>query len=389
MAYLRKLPNSPNWIACFLDGKGRLRNRSTRIRDAGTPKERADARRRAQTVADTLERASRGSLKRESQIRDTLLELVALVGNPAPKIVSAREFFDSWIARAESARKSKTSIARYRQVARDFTDSLGDKATAPFEEITDSDVKDYVDALEKAGRATKSISNVLKILRIPFAEACRLGKLTFNPAAAVKAPEIDSIERIPFEAGEIKLLLEATTGFENGAEWRTAVMLGYFCGMRLGDATSLSWGAIDFHRRAVKYIPEKTRKKRKEWEIPMHPSLEKYLHTLTLPDDPKALLTPALCTPAGGRAKLSKTFEKIVRAAGIENVKERHSEQGRAVSTKCFHTLRHSLASHLANAGVSAEIRMKFTGHSDLTVHAGYTHTELSTLRAALEMLPK
>ena len=387
MASLRKLPNCRNWIAAFVDGKGKLRNRSTRIPDTGTPKERADARRRAQAVADTYERASRGSLKRESDVRATLLELVSLLGPPA-QLQSAREFFDAWSARAERNGKPKTTTSRYRQIARDFVASLEDKAEAPIEEITATDVQDYIDGLQSAGRATKSISNAIKILRIPFAEAVRLGKLTFNPAGAVIPPDVVSVERQPFTPGEIKALLEATTDFENGDQWRTAVMVGYYCGMRLGDATSLKWGAINFEKGCIEYVPEKTRRKGKTWQIPFHPSLEAYLNGLTIRDNPEARLTPALATPAGGRAKLSKTFARIVREAGIENEIERHHEKGRAVSKKSFHALRHSLASHLANAGVSAEIRMKFTGHSDLKVHAGYTHTEISTLREALEKLP-
>jgi hypothetical protein len=42
----------------------------------------------------------------------------------------------------------------------------------------------------------------------------------------------------------------------------------------------------------------------------------------------------------------------------------------------------------MANAGVSEEIRMKLAGHASKDVHAGYTHHELETLRAAVAQLP-
>ena len=42
----------------------------------------------------------------------------------------------------------------------------------------------------------------------------------------------------------------------------------------------------------------------------------------------------------------------------------------------------------MANAGVAPEVRMKLTGHSDQDVHAGYTHHELETLRAAVAHIP-
>jgi site-specific recombinase XerD len=48
--------------------------------------------------------------------------------------------------------------------------------------------------------------------------------------------------------------------------------------------------------------------------------------------------------------------------------------------------LRHSFTSALANQGVSAEVRMKLTGHK--SIHRGHTHHELEKLRAAVEKIP-
>ena len=50
--------------------------------------------------------------------------------------------------------------------------------------------------------------------------------------------------------------------------------------------------------------------------------------------------------------------------------------------------LRVNLTSALANSGVIPELRMKLTGHKTESVHRGYTHHELDTLRAAIEKLP-
>jgi integrase len=50
--------------------------------------------------------------------------------------------------------------------------------------------------------------------------------------------------------------------------------------------------------------------------------------------------------------------------------------------------LRRSFISGLANAGVSPDVRQKLAGHADARVHAGYTHHEIETLRAAIGKLP-
>ncbi|MCC5840463.1 MAG: site-specific integrase [Opitutales bacterium] len=396
MASLSSSKKSRYWHAVFRDGTGRQIRRSTQIEKYPThedARERSrlatEARRKAQLVAEAFERASRGELKRETDIRDTLLALVEMAGGPRVRPQSADEFFTAWVEDSERTGKTETTMKRYRQVRREFLAYLGDKAKAPAEHVTPDDVQGFIRTLADKGLASKSIANTLKILRVPFAEGCRMGKLTFNPAAAVKPPSVVSVERQAFTPGEITAMFAACEGFENGDEWRTAIHLGYYCGMRLGDATGLTWGAVDFTRKAIVFTPEKTRNRARTVEIPLHPKLEAHLLTLKAPDDPAALLTPALSSGAGARQRASKAFGFLVNAAGVDNERKRSQKGtgGRSVSTKSFHALRHSLTSHLAAAGVSPEIRMKFTGHTDTRTHAGYTHHELASLRAELEKI--
>jgi integrase len=87
---------------------------------------------------------------------------------------------------------------------------------------------------------------------------------------------------------------------------------------------------------------------------------------------------------------LSREFAKVMEHAGVHGVaaRVREGKSSRAVNTLTFHSLRHAYASMMANAGVSEEIRMKLAGHASKDVHAGYTHHELETLRAAVAHIP-
>jgi integrase len=392
MSSITKTSRSRFWMASFRDATGKQYARSTRIEHtpAGTdPRERArlasENKRKAQAVAHTFERAARGELTRETAIRETLLELIEMAGGPRIEEKTAMGFFHEWLAGSELVGKGETTLKRYRQVAKDFLEHLGDKARAPIAHITPHDVQNFVNDLTAKGRATKTVSNCLKILRIPFAEGCRMGAITFNPARAVKPPAVVSIEREAFTAEEIRAILAACEGVPHGEQWRTAVHLGYYAAMRLGDATGLSWGNIDFARRMICFTPEKTKGKGRKVEIPLHPALEGHLATLTPSLDPTAKLTPDLEQDAGTRCNLSRSFSRIMIAAGVASPKQKAAGgRGRSVSTKSFHALRHTLTSHLAAAGVSPEVRMKITGHTDTRTHAGYTHHETENLRAAL-----
>ena len=394
MASLRKQKNCRNWIATFLDREGKLRNRSTKIPDVGGSRERADAKRKAQQIADIFERASRGELHRESEIRDTLNQLLILGGGKPITSTTAREFFGEWIAKAERSGKPETTLKRYRQVARDFVDSLGDRAESPCEQITTEDAQAYIDGLAEKGLALKSINNCLKILKIPFGEYCRLGKLAHNPAAAATPSETarGSLDKEPFEPQQIADLITYSGQAEHGLEWQTAIHFAYYCAMRLGDASAVTWGAIDFEKKTVTFLPSKTKRKQpRPITLPLHPVLMDHLLTLPLSDDPAALLTPEL--HRRGPNWRSRIFTaKIMPLAGIDPKRSEGGQQdgskGRKVSQLSFHSFRHSLASHLAAAGVSPEMRMKITGHSDARVHGNYSHVNVETLRASLEKLP-
>jgi integrase len=65
----------------------------------------------------------------------------------------------------------------------------------------------------------------------------------------------------------------------------------------------------------------------------------------------------------------------------------RHTEKGRANTTKSFHSLRHSFNSALANAGVARELRQVQTGHASERMNEIYTHRELEPMREAIEAI--
>jgi len=96
------------------------------------------------------------------------------------------------------------------------------------------------------------------------------------------------------------------------------VNLGLYIGARLGDSTNLRWSNVDFTRKQIRFLPEKSRKKQ-ELVIPIHPDLEAYLLSLPSSDRADKFLCPTLGGAlAGHRASLSKEFGAILEAAGID-----------------------------------------------------------------------
>ena len=149
----------------------------------------------------------------------------------------------------------------------------------------------------------------------------------------------------------------------------------------------LTWGAIDFEERSITFTQEKTGSKIK---IPIHPEFEDYLLSRSVPDDGRKPVFPTLChLSSNGPKGLSETFAALMVKAGIDGgvARVRSGAAGKTVRRLSFHSLRHSFASALANAGVPAELRQKLTGHLDAKSHATYTHHEFETIREALGAL--
>jgi integrase len=160
---------------------------------------------------------------------------------------------------------------------------------------------------------------------------------------------------------------------------------GYYTGARLGDLSNLRWNAIDLKTGLIVFTASKTKK---PVTIPLHAELEQ--HLLKTPGVGGAFVFPSLAgRGTGGKLGLSGQFAAIMARAGIEGKITRHTAQGRANSSRSFHSLRHSFLTILANNNVPEEVRMRLTGHTTRSVHQKYTHHDLEVFRAAIGMLPR
>lgn len=390
MASLRNHSKSRFWIACFRDALGHVCNRSTKVLIAPpgeSPKERADAasknRKLAQAVADNFEEAARGNMT-ESQVRKVLADLSDRVNGRRIEFAVTETFLTSWLQRA-TATKSSTTLARYRGTIDSFLKSLGNKKQAALGDITAADVQEFTDGRLKQGRSPSTVSTDLKTLNAPFNLALKQGLILSNPVAAAAPVSREQESRLPFTQKEVAALLNAAKG-----EWKTVILLGAFAGLRLGDAAGLKWENVDLLDKVLKFRPSKTRARKKDLIIPLHPQIEQHLLKLPSTESGNVPLSKTLSTAKpGGRRGLSKQFEKIMTDAGIEQETVAASgEAGRAFNKKTFHSLRHFFVTELENAGIAPDLRQKLAGHSDPKSHGRYTHTEVRTLRKAMSALP-
>jgi integrase/recombinase XerD len=143
--------------------------------------------------------------------------------------------------------------------------------------------------------------------------------------------------------------------------YRVCLSTIYSCGLRLKEGISLQVRDIDSGRMVVRVRQGKGRKDR---EVPLPERTLVQLRGYWLKHRHPVWLFPGRDWGEGGPMNPS-TMQKAFRAA----LKE--SGLNKAASV---HTLRHSYATHLLEAGVSLELIQAYLGHNSLTSTLIYIH---------------
>jgi len=371
MAYVWKHPRSPFWMAVYRNEQNQWRKKTTK----------KTAKTAALALAIEWERAAglgRDKILTESISREVIGGILERTTGEKLRQSTVREFCAEWLRGKTNSRQAGTATRYESSVAR-FNELLGVKADRPISAVTPHDCQKFYDQLAETKLAPATMRVEMKTISSVFNYARRLGLVATNPAAAVQLPErIKQVKRKVFTPAQVQMLINEAT-----PEWKTAMLLGYYAGLRLSDCVMLTWQAVDLAGGKLVLEIHKTGE---TLEIPLHPTLDKHLNKLA--GDTNGAICPALAAvPVGGRSGLSKQFLAIMRRAGIGNDAVATGGQ-RQLSRLSFHALRASFNSGLHNKGVDQELRRKLTGHKSDAMNDRYTRTEMQTLRDAVNKLP-
>jgi integrase/recombinase XerD len=214
------------------------------------------------------------------------------------------------------------------------------------EEIEVQDVKNYL-ADKMSSRA--SSSNILFLASVRFAYLNVLGK---DPSAGVKRPKKENKIPVVLTKEEVVSLIDAAQTLKS----KLIMMLLYSSGLRVSEIVNVRRGDFDFNEnngwvRGGKggkdrmFILSKKLGRRLERFVGRHP-------------DWKFVFSRE-------RALTTRNIQKIVRNAGLNAGlnKEVHP-----------HTLRHSFATHLLDAGVDLRKIQFLLGHSSIATTQIYVH---------------
>jgi site-specific recombinase XerD len=225
---------------------------------------------------------------------------------------------------------------------------------------TPEELRAYQLHMTNAGMSTTTFNVRIVSLRFFFGMTCGRDEMKRHMRfrrAPRKLPAVLSVE----EVGDI---LAAAPG--PGLKYRAALGISYGAGLRAAEVCHLRVQNIDSDRMMIHVEEGKGGRDRKAM---LSPSLLDLLRDYWREARPDGWLFPGLprINPISPR-QLSRAFASAKHMAGVT----------RSVTV---HTLRHSFATHLLEAGTDVRVIQVLLGHKKLTTTARYTHVATKTIQ--------
>jgi integrase/recombinase XerC len=281
---------------------------------------------------------------------------------------------------------SAHTIKAYRRDLHEFTTYLATTkgiATWDWNDITRVEIRGFMAFNTRRGLAKRSIARGLSAVRSFFRWMHRDEQVDVNPARAVGSPRLPRTLPAYLDRQQADTLLQhANTRAQSGefADVRNFAMLELFysSGIRLSELRGVDLTDLDLVSQQVKVRG----KGRKERIVPVGDHAQRALRNyLTVRDRQLNKLGGV----AAGRIARGAVFlsERGARLSprGIQHAIVgllQAVDEGAGLTT---HSLRHSFATHMVDAGADLRAVQELLGHASISTTQIYTHTSVDRLK--------
>jgi hypothetical protein len=295
MAALNKKDGSPYWYAWYQDAAGKQHSKSTGIpREPAEPAHAQSNEEAARKIGEEYERCAKAGLPVDGP-----------GGAPAAVagIPSYQEFTGFWIVGIGGDKKYHDKVTGYLDNIGQF---LQKKIEWPICGLHAPDFAGIKPVLLAKGYSPTTVTAHLKLLRQVFLAAIDQGfalDCPIGPADYIANPSPN--RPTPFSVPQVEWLANATKIID----WRTAILLGFYCGMELSEASTLLWDTVNFVTKRISWTTFTRRGNPIITEMPLHPVLER--HLLALKNTSSSLcVTPSLLAMSGTASRAH--FRKLI-----------------------------------------------------------------------------
>ena len=229
--------------------------------------------------------------------------------------------------------------------------------------------------LSENGMMRNTIARKVAAVRSFFKYCYKKGFIEKNPAHLLIIPKKE--ERLPktLQINEVKEMMDLAAG--NAPETiqeRAILEMFYATGIRLSELTNLKIKDIQLNQNQLTV----TGKGSKQRIVPLGKKAKKAIQTHL--KNRSQLLTENSSIPAKESLFLSANGEPVYPRM-VQRIIRKYLLKVSEVTQKSPHTLRHSFATHMLDAGADIRLIKEFLGHSNLSSTQVYTHTSVERLQ--------
>ncbi len=268
---------------------------------------------------------------------------------------------------------SPHTIETYRLALSEFYDYLKEDARTDTDELTATDIRPFLGWLHDRGLAKKSLRVKFAAVRSFFKWLRRKKICSKDPTAGIATPKIEkklpSFLR-PDEAARLCEIFDVKT--PEGARNAALAELLYGAGLRIGEVLGLDIQSLDFASGTVRVLGKGRKRRIVPFGEKCTAALKRYIE-----------LRPLLVSGDSGTALFLGKSGKPLGAAVAYKILHKAMLPLTETPQKSPHTLRHSFATHLLDAGADIVAVSEMLGHSSLAATQLYTHVSVERLKNA------
>lgn len=267
---------------------------------------------------------------------------------------------------------SANTIEAYRRDLVQFAWGVHPKSPA---DVTRPDVQEYLMQLRDEKLKPSSVARKLVAVKVFYRFLLGQGILRLDPTAVIESPRL--LKGLPevLDVEEVGRLLRAASGKgggKRGIRDRAILELLYASGLRVSELSSLKMS--DLNREAG--FLRCTGKGGKERVVPVGRValqwIDKYNRQARPAFKPKPQVQQIFLNRFGGPLSRQSIWALLKHYARL----------GKLRKPVTPHTLRHSFATHLLEAGADLRVVQELLGHASISTTQIYTHVDRARLKA-------
>jgi len=290
-------------------------------------------------------------------------------------MIPIHQIIEEFLKQNEAERRlSSHSLRGYRQDLREFLNYL---ETQGIEETRQMDLpllRGFLAQLHQKNKKS-TVARKMAAIRSCFGYAQKKGWIPENPIIHIRTPKIEkTIPPFLSEKEVDTFLQEPDTGSLLDLRDQAFLELFYASGLRLSELTGLAWNSLDLSVGMLRVIG----KGDKERIVPVGrkavESLMNYQRALKQAEQRSEIKIN------DHQSVFLNRFGKKISDRTIARRLKKRVIKGNLSPAISPHSLRHSFATHLLNAGADLRIVQELLGHTSLSTTQKYTHISMNRL---------